>query len=64
MPVDIRFLSFEDLPNRDGGMSNGLTAKIVGPLEALQTDNIKETLGKSHCRLTRERATSDVTVLR
>lgn len=42
-----QILSFEDLPFKDDGMSDGLSGRIAGPLENLQKDNLKETLAKA-----------------
>lgn len=42
-----QILSFEDLPFKDGRISDGLTGKIAGPLENLQADKIRETLSKA-----------------
>jgi len=39
-----QIVSFEDIPSKDANVVDGLSAKITGPLENLQEDNIKETL--------------------
>jgi RNA polymerase sigma factor for flagellar operon FliA len=41
-----QIVSFEDLPSRDTTVVDGFSAKIIGPLESLQEENIKEVLGK------------------
>ncbi len=41
-----QIVSFEDLPSRDTTLVDGFSAKITGPLESLQEENIKEVLGK------------------
>jgi len=35
-----QILSFENIPSRDANLSDGLTAKITGPLENLQAEDI------------------------
>ena len=42
-----QILSFEDLPSIDSCISEGLTGKIAGPLENLQSDNLKQILAKA-----------------
>jgi RNA polymerase sigma factor FliA len=39
-----QIVSFEDIPSKDANVVDGLSAKITGPLENLQEDNIRETL--------------------
>jgi len=39
-----QIVSFEDIPSKDANVVDGLSAKITGPLENLQEDNLKETL--------------------
>ncbi len=39
-----QIVSFEDIPSKDANVIDGLSAKITGPLENLQEDNLKETL--------------------
>jgi RNA polymerase sigma factor FliA len=39
-----QIVSFEDIPSRDANVVDGLSAKITGPLENLQEDDLKETL--------------------
>lgn len=39
-----QILSFEDLPSRDSGMTEGMSAKIQGPLESLMEGDIKRIL--------------------
>jgi RNA polymerase sigma factor FliA len=41
-----QIVSFEDIPSRDATVVDGFSAKITGPLEKLQEDNLKETLAK------------------
>ncbi len=42
-----KIFSFEDLPTRDEGMSEGLTDKIAGPLEQVEYDGFREGLAKA-----------------
>ena len=42
-----RIFSFEDLPTKDEGMSEGLTQRIPEPLENVQCDKFKEALAKA-----------------
>ncbi len=42
-----KIFSFEDLPMRDEGMSEGLTDKIAGPLEQAEYDGFREGLAKA-----------------
>lgn len=42
-----QILSFEDLPTKDSALEDGMNGKIAGPLENLQTNNIKEILAKA-----------------
>lgn len=39
-----QIISFEDIPSKDANVVDGLSAKVTGPLENLQEDNLKETL--------------------
>ncbi|GJM05511.1 MAG: RNA polymerase sigma factor FliA [marine bacterium B5-7] len=39
-----QIVSFEDIPSKDANVVDGLSAKITGPLENLQEDDLKETL--------------------
>lgn len=39
-----QIVSFEDIPSKDAKVVDGLSAKITGPLENLQGDNLKEML--------------------
>ena len=41
-----QIVSFEDVPSRDAAVVDGFSAKIAGPLENLQEDNIKDVLAK------------------
>ena len=41
-----QIVSFEDVPSRDAAVVDGFSAKITGPLESLQEENIKEVLAK------------------
>lgn len=41
-----QIVSFEDIPSRDASVVDGFSAKITGPLEKLQEDNLKETMAK------------------
>ncbi len=41
-----QIVSFEDIPSRDATMVEGFSAKITGPYERLQEENLKETLAK------------------
>jgi len=41
-----QIVSFEDIPTRDATVVDGFSAKITGPLEKLQEDNLKETIAK------------------
>ncbi|MFT5352004.1 MAG: RNA polymerase sigma factor for flagellar operon FliA [Planctomycetota bacterium] len=40
-------LSFEDLPSKDSGLIDGLSAKIAGPLESLIDEDTRELLAKA-----------------
>ena len=42
-----QIVSFEDIPAKDANIIDGLSAKIVGPLEDLQDKKIRETLAKA-----------------
>ena len=39
-----QILSFEDLPMKDSGMTEGLSARMQGPLESLMEDDLKNIL--------------------
>lgn len=39
-----QIVSFEDIPSRDARVVDGFSARISGPLESIQEDNIKEIL--------------------
>jgi len=41
-----QIVSFEDIPSKDAKIIDGLSAKITGPLESLQEENLKATLAK------------------
>jgi RNA polymerase sigma factor for flagellar operon FliA len=41
-----QIVSFEDVPSRDAAVVDGFSAKITGPLESIQEENIKEVLAK------------------
>ena len=41
-----QIVSFEDVPSRDAAVVDGFSAKITGPLESLQEDNIRDVLAK------------------
>lgn len=41
-----QIVSFEDIPSKDATVVDGFSAKITGPLEKLQEDNLKEVLAK------------------
>lgn len=41
-----QIVSFEDVPSRDAAVVDGFSAKISGPLESIQEENIKEVLAK------------------
>ena len=41
-----QIVSFEDVPSRDAAVVDGFSAKITGPLESLQEENIKDVLAK------------------
>lgn len=41
-----QIVSFEDVPSRDAAVVDGFSAKITGPLENLQEENIREVLAK------------------
>lgn len=41
-----QIVSFEDIPSRDAAVVDGLSARIMGPLENVQEDDLKETLAK------------------
>ncbi len=40
-------LSFEDLPSKDSGMTDGLGEKIAGPLESLMEEDTRKLLAKA-----------------
>ncbi len=40
-------LSFEDLPSKDSGMTDGLSGKIAGPLESLMEDDTRSLLARA-----------------
>jgi RNA polymerase sigma factor FliA len=42
-----QIMSFEDLPAKDAGMTDGLSGRIAGPLETLMEDNTREVLAKA-----------------
>ena len=42
-----QIVSFEDIPSKDANIVDGFSARISGPLENLQEDNLKETLAKA-----------------
>lgn len=42
-----QIVSFEDIPSKDANIVDGFSAKISGPLESLQEDNLKETLARA-----------------
>lgn len=42
-----QIVSFEDIPSRDANVVDGLSARITGPLENLQEENLKETLARA-----------------
>lgn len=42
-----QIVSFEDIPSKDANIIDGLSAKITGPLEDLQDNNVRETLAKA-----------------
>ena len=39
-----QIVSFEDIPSKDANIVDGFSARISGPLESLQEDDLKETL--------------------
>ena len=41
-----QIVSFEDVPTKDAVMVDGFSAKITGPLESLQEENLKDVLAK------------------
>ncbi len=41
-----QIVSFEDIPSKDATVVAGFSAKITGPLEKLQEENLKEVLAK------------------
>lgn len=41
-----QIVSFEDIPTRDASVVDGFSAKITGPLEKLQEENLKATIAK------------------
>ncbi len=42
-----QIVSFEDIPSKDAKVIDGLSAKITGPLEHLQEDDLKQTLANA-----------------
>ena len=42
-----QILSFEDLPSKDSGMSDGLSGKIAGPLDSLMEDDTRQLLARA-----------------